>query len=332
MLRILNTLPEGLLEVHPEDLHQILDGPTLIHLQGQRQPAVFISALLHGNEPVGLYAIQTILKKYQGRTLPRDLSIFIGNVTAARQGVRHLAGQHDYNRVWLPGNSAEHEMTGIIMHEMRQRGVFVSIDCHNNTGVNPHYACVNRLENSFLHVATMFTRSVVYFTRPEGVQSSAFAALCPALTLECGKIGDPVGLQEAVNLIDACLHMQSIPDSPLHPQDIDLFHSVAIIKVPAELSFSFASQDVDVHFPATLDHFNFRELPVNTLFAQVREQASAHLQAWDEHGNDVSERFFHIANGELRTRQPVMPSMLTLNEEIIRQDCLCYFMERMPLD
>lgn len=329
MLHIIDYIPDGLLESDAKDLHQILDGPTLIHLQGQRQPAVFVSALLHGNEPAGLHAVQAILKKYQGKTLPRDLSIFIGNVSAAKQGMRHLPGQHDYNRVWMPGNSAEHEMTEIIINEMRERGVFVSVDCHNNTGLNPHYGCVNKIDHRFLHLASMFTRTVVYFIRPQGVQSMAFAQLCPAVTLECGKIGDPVGLQEAVNLIDGCMHMHDLPEGPVHPQDIDLFHTVAIIKVPPEFSFAFESEEVDIRFPGSLDHMNFRELPVDTLFAQVREKASARLEAWDEQGNEVSERFFKIENGELRTRQAVMPSMLTLDEEVIRQDCLCYFMERM---
>jgi hypothetical protein len=45
---------------------------------------------------------------------------------------------------------------------------------------------------------------------------------------------------------------------------------------------------------------------------------------------DVAERFFSNDNGSLKTRLPVMPSMLTLNEEVIRQDCLCYLMERLP--
>jgi hypothetical protein len=88
---------------------------------------------------------------------------------------------------------------------------------------------------------------------------------------------------------------------------------------------------VDVHFPETLDHMNFRELPPDTLFAWVREKAGAKLEAWSETGEEVSEQFFKIENGELRTTQAVMPSMLTLDEDVIRQDCLCYFMERMKI-
>ena len=331
MLQIIHSIPEGLLDAAATDLHEILPGPTLIHLEGQRQPAVFVSALLHGNEPAGLQAVQAILKMYQGKTLPRDLSIFIGNVSAAHHGVRHLPGQHDYNRVWLPGHSAEHEMTATIINEMQQRGVFVSIDAHNNTGINPHYACINVIDDRFLHLASLFNRTIVYFIRPEGVQSMAFAKLCPAVTLECGKIGDPVGLQHAVDLIDTCLHMSDLPSGQVAPHDIDLFHTVAIIKVPAEFSFAFESEEVDIKFPATLDHMNFRELPPDTLIARVREQAGARLEAWNEAGEDISERFFKISNGELRTIQSVMPSMLTLNEDVIRQDCLCYFMERMNI-
>jgi len=30
-------------------------------------------------------------------------------------------------------------------------------------------------------------------------------------------------------------------------------------------------------------------------------------------------------------RTPIMPSMLTVNERAIRQDCLCYLMERYPV-
>jgi hypothetical protein len=55
------------------------------------------------------------------------------------------------------------------------------------------------------------------------------------------------------------------------------------------------------------------------------------LEVWDEAGVAVADRYFEVVNGELRTRRSVMPAMLTLDERIIRQDCLCYLMERYPL-
>ena len=105
----LHALPEGFLDTSARALHRVLPGPTLIHLPGRRTPELFVSVLLHGNEDVGLVAIQQVLKAHAGRELPRALSILIGNVTAAQEGVRRLDGQPDYNRVW-PG-TVQHEGT-----------------------------------------------------------------------------------------------------------------------------------------------------------------------------------------------------------------------------
>jgi hypothetical protein len=38
---------------------------------------------------------------------------------------------------------------------------------------------------------------------------------------------------------------------------------------------------------------------------------------------------FTFEDGEIRTTRPFMPAMLTLDERAIRQDCLCYLMERL---
>jgi hypothetical protein len=53
------------------------------------------------------------------------------------------------------------------------------------------------------------------------------------------------------------------------------------------------------------------------------------VEAKAENGEDVSERFFELRDGELMFKRPTMPSMMTLNERVIRQDCLCYLMERL---
>ncbi|MFZ3041956.1 MAG: hypothetical protein WA108_09235 [Thiobacillus sp.] len=34
------------------------------------------------------------------------------------------------------------------------------------------------------------------------------------------------------------------------------------------------------------------------------------------------------SRGEITLRKPLMPAMLTRDEQVIRQDCLCYLMER----
>lgn len=332
LLNILEQLPDGFLECSAKDLWQYLPGPSLIHLPGRRPKPLFVSVLLHGNEDTGLLAMQQLLKQYEGKELPRALSLFVGNVEAARHGLRRLDGQPDYNRVWPGGDSQEdtpeHQMMARLVEEMRSRDVFASVDVHNNTGLNPHYACVNKLDHRFLQLATLFGRTVVYFIRPSGVQSMAMAELCPATTLECGKPHQPNGVEHAITYLDACLHLSSIPDNPVAEHDLDLFHTVAQVTLPEETHFSFSDDAADIRFNEDLDHMNFREIPAGTEWAAVNKAGSCPV-ARDENGQIVTEDYFDINDGYLILRRPVMPSMLTLDEQVVRQDCLCYLMERM---
>ncbi len=332
MLNELENLPEGLLEVSLEGLEALLGKPTLIHLPGRRPEPLFVTVLAHGNEGTGFYAVQALLQHYRDQELPRALSIFFGNVKAASQGLRFLDGQADYNRVW-PGTdnpgAQEAGMMQQVVDSMRQRGAFASIDIHNNTGINPHYACINRVDNQFLHLASLFSRTVVYFIRPLGVQSMAMSYVCPAVTIECGKPDHDYGLAHARDYIDACLHMSELPEHPVPSHDVDLFHTVATVKVPAGVSFGFGEEPVDLRFIGNIDHLNFRELPAGTQLGQVKPGAAVTLDVRDDNGQSIYDHYFTIEADALVTTRPLMPSMFTLDEKIIRQDCLGYLMERL---
>ncbi|MEJ1381847.1 MAG: M14 family metallopeptidase [Candidatus Sedimenticola sp. (ex Thyasira tokunagai)] len=337
MLRELDALPPGLLDLGTCQLESLLGGSTLIHLAGRRTPALFVSVLMHGNETTGWEAVRGLLGKYAvgggHGELPRAMSLFIGNVSAATQGLRRLDGQPDYNRVWPGceeegGESAEHRMMRQVTEIMEAKGIFASVDVHNNTGLNPHYACINVIDNRFLHLAALFGRTLVYFIRPCGVQSMAMARLCPSVTLECGKPGQKHGVEHARDYLDACLHLSEHPLHPMAEHDVDLFHTVAIVKVPEHLSFDFEKGDADICFAGDLDYLNFRELPRGTSLGCVNEGVGMGVSVSNEQGNDVTARFFKVEDGELRLRVPVMPSMLTKDCRVVRQDCLCYLMER----
>ena len=331
-LKQLEYLPEGLLEVSPKELRTILPEPTLIHLSGKHTAPLFVSVLLHGNEPTGFLAIQSLLKKYQDKELPRSLSVFFGNVTAASHDLRRLDKQPDYNRIW-PGtelpDSAETEMAQEIVAIMKKRNVFASVDVHNNTGLNPHYACINNLDNQFLQLASLFGRLIVYFIRPKGVQSAAFAQICPAVTLECGRPDQKHGLEHALEFLNSCLRLTELPQHQILAQNIDLFHTVAQVKIKNKVSFSFNQVDTDLLLKEDLERMNFTEVSPGTVLGTCKSNAAMPLIAKDEYGNDVTDDFFSFQNGELQINRLTMPSMLTLNERVIRQDCLCYLMERM---
>jgi hypothetical protein len=103
LLHEMEGLPQGLLGCTARDLGQCLAGPTLFHLPGRRPKPLFASVLLHGNEGTGLAAIQALIRRFGDRPLPRALSVFVGNVAAARDGLRRLDDQPDYNRIWPEG-------------------------------------------------------------------------------------------------------------------------------------------------------------------------------------------------------------------------------------
>ncbi|MGB0721627.1 MAG: M14 family metallopeptidase [Gammaproteobacteria bacterium] len=333
MLKHYDELPPGFLEVGPEGLETLLGGPALIELPGRRPEPLFVSIMLHGNEPTGLYAVQDMLRRHVGRELPRALTLFVGNVAAAARGLRRLDGQPDYNRVWpVDGQPADDSreavmMCGIVEH-MSRRKVFASIDVHNNTGLNPHYGCVNRLDHRYMHLAAMFSRIGVYFIRPQGVCSMAMGALAPSTIIECGKAGQVQGTAHVADFLNAALHLDHHPDHPVHPGDLDLYHTVATVTVPADVSFGFGDAGTELCLDPELERFNFRELRAGTPFGRICSGTELPVEVRDEHGVEVGPRYFRVDRGELCLERPVMPSMLTLDERVIRQDCLCYLMER----
>ncbi len=332
MLTETDTLPDGLLEAPVEGLEALLGGPTLIHLPGRRPEPLFVTVLAHGNESTGFYAVQSLLQAWRDRELPRALSVFIGNVAAASKSQRFLDGQADYNRVW-PGtehtDAPEAQMMQQVVDRMRERGAFASIDLHNNTGINPHYACINRVDNQFLHLASMFSRTVVYFIRPLGVQSMAMSYVCPAVTIECGKPGHEYGVEHARDFLDACLRLNELPAHPVASHDVDLFHTVASVKVREDISFSFRDESADLQLVGNIDHLNFRELPAGTQIGWLHGPGLDVLDVRDDNGQEVSGHYFTVEGRALTTTRVFMPSMFTLDEKIIRQDCLGYLMERL---
>ena len=340
MLTVLDYLPEDLLEKKAHELHELLSGPTLIHLPGVKSQPLFVSVLLHGNENTGWEALKSYLsenyfsekRSLENKPLPRAMSIFIGNISAAGKHQRVLDGQPDYNRVWSDHPSEEGRMMSRILCQMKEKQVFASIDFHNNTGKNPHYACINRKEHDFFQLAHLFSRTVVYFIKPDTVQSLAFSKLCPAVTVECGQPEHEYGVQHAKSYIEKAMALGQFTNQPLRAEDFDLYHTMAIVKVPEQFKISFNAMNLsDINFDSDIDRLNFTPLKSGEHLAKIDPHKNVFLQAINEQGIDVAQRYFDYKNGAIRTRIPLMPSMLTTKEEIIRQDCLCYLMEKIEL-
>lgn len=330
-LNISNALPDGFLDCAPCDLHRLFAGPSLIELPGRSQPPLFVSVLLHGNEDSGLRAVQQILRNYSGKTLPRAMMLLIGNISAAREGLRRLDSQPDYNRIW-PGTldyagTAEASAMAEVYERVIGRKAFAAIDLHNNTGLNPHYSVVCSLDAPTLQLASLFSRIGVWFRGVPGTQTVSFAGKVPAIAAECGQPQVPANATAAANLVEAALSLAEFSENSVRHSALDLYHTLAVVRVRSDVSLSFDGDAAELCLDETIDHLNFRELRAGARFGETSHPLPLH--AVDEDGRDVSAEYFETDGGILRLRRDAMPAMLTRNEQIVRQDCLCYLMERM---
>ncbi|MEE4361161.1 MAG: hypothetical protein V2I63_06510 [Pseudomonadales bacterium] len=334
----LEAFPDGALDCPAHELHEYFDGPTLVHLPGERSPPLFVSVLLHGNEEGGWEALRLLLGRLgveAGRRLPRALSILVGNVEAARFRLRRLDHQPDFNRIWKDATGPEAEVARAVVASMARRGCFMTVDAHNNTGVNPHYACITRTDPVSLALARRFSRTVVHVLRPDTILAAALAPLAPAIILEAGRPGEQLGVDHVADYLEGLLELEALPTEP--EGDIDLFHTVASVRVREAIQFGFtaprgARDARALHLLTEFEHFNFQELPAGTLFGHVAPDAPFPFDVTDDFDRDVGADYFVVEGQDLRLAKDVVPAMFTPDARIIRQDVLCYLMERVATD
>ena len=327
-LNEISELPDALIGLAPRDIRQAFPEPTLVRLDGRAGAPLFVSVMLHGNETTGFLVLQRLKRWIATHGLPRPMLIFVGNVHAAEQGERHLDDQPDYNRVWAGGDTPEHRLADRVKAAAREAGVFASIDIHNNTGTNPLYACINRLEGGHMQLASLFGPTVVFYDNPPTTQSMAFSGFCPAVTVEAGKPAEPAGVERAFDLVTDALHMHEFRPAGAD-RAITLYRTVGRMEIAPEAGFAFSeSSDAALVFPPRMDRWNFSPLPEGAPMARLNADGLP-LRVFDETRRDITEHFLVRRDGEIRLARPATPSMLTLDPGIVRSDCLGYLMEEM---
>lgn len=340
----LDALPEGLLTLPAHQLHTRIDAMTLIHLEGARRPALFVSVLLHGNEHGGWDAVRALLQRHLAAGgLPRSLTLMIGNVEAARSRQRHLDHQPDFNRIWAGGPGPEATLAAQVLARLRARDFLLAVDVHNNTGVNPHYACVTGDDPVSLALGARFARPLILVRKPDTVLAAALASHMPAVILEAGRPGEQRGVEHVGRYLDGLLALDALPIAPETP--VDLYRTLATVKLAPEVRFGFTDppdasgaatlaadatprEQLDLHLLHEFEHFNFEQLEAGTLFAHAPAQAPLPLRVTDDEDRDVSAQWFRRDGDAVRFARAAIPAMFSPDPRILRQDVVCYLMER----
>ena len=335
MIEVKEQLPEGILDVDATGLHRFVDNHTLVHLPGKIKRPLFISILQHGDETTGWDAMKLLLEQH-GEKLPRSIYLLFGNVQAARVNSRQLDDQPDFNRCWPGLHNQQHPVAKImqaITDLMAEIKPFASIDIHNNSGRNPHYAGINSLQTPFVNLASLFSDTIIHFTSPDGIQSGAFARFCPSVTIESGMSGTADGIEQTHTFLENLIHLpslDSIPGVAEHRQVLNIFSTV---KVRPEVSIGIqgeVTQPVNFIINDDLDYHNFHLLEAGTEFGQLdHADTIMPFVVTDQIGHDITDHYFEKRGTSVCIKQPVIPAMITQSVRAIRLDCLCYLMHPM---
>ena len=331
-LRVHTQLPAGLLDCDATELHDHLGGPTLIHLAGETEPALFVSVLLHGNETSGWEGVCRYLRETS--SLPRSLTLFIGNTKAAKAGMRALPTQPDFNRIWRDAEGEGAALAAAVEAAIADQSFFASIDLHNNTGHNPYYSVVTDLEAHNLGLAYLFSDKAVFVEEPDTVLTRIFTGRCPAVALEVGPVGDLRCAERVYDYVDRCLTLDEVPEA--EPDVFSLFRTRVRVHVHEDVTFCFEGDDGS-EGPAPLvltggvEAVNFHELGRGTIFGASRLPVDQVFRVLDVEHRDVTDRYFEHDGEAILLKENVVPAMYTTDPYVVRQDCLCYFMERMAI-
>lgn len=330
MIEQFYSLPDGILQLEAQDLHLLINNHTLIHLEGNNKQPLFFSVLQHGDEHTGWDVIRDYLKE-QTEPLTRSISILFGNIEAAKINSRRLEHQSDFNRCWPESElSSNHptvkthkEITNII----KALKPFASIDIHNNSGKNPHYSGINKLNSDFIKLASLFSETMIYFTSPKGIQSSAFAEFCPSVTVECGQSGASGGYENTLNFINSLMKLRSFNEIELDKSKQNIYKIFATVKVKENIKFLSENPNSGLELVKNLEDFNFKLTEINSEFGFSQNTNTMPFIVKNVHGEEITNNYFYQNQNKILTKDTFVPAMITSSIKAIRNDCLCYLMQ-----
>jgi len=307
-----------------------LGGPTLIRIPGRDGSRVRgVSTLLHGNEQSGIVAAHQLLRS--GEQPAVDMLYFFGSVEAAMEppgfANRMLPGRLDLNRCFFPPfKGREGRIAQELLFLLRECEALV--DVHNNSGKNPAYGIVTRLDPEHIGLVSLFAPQCIFSDLSLGSLTEATEGLFTSVTIECGRAGDPAaddvafaGLKrytESASLAAVAQGPVAIYECPIRVCLADGIH-VVFSEQPSHSHDLTLSPDLEQH--------NFEQLPAGTHIGYVLDGAPWPFEVRAADGEDCSRDYFEVVDSELRLKADVVPTMMTCDARLAAADCLCYLVQ-----
>jgi hypothetical protein len=308
-----------------------LGGPAWINVAGRdRSRCRAVSTLLHGNEPSGVRALHRWL--CEGAEPATDVALFVGAVATALEppgfAYRVLPGEQDLNRCWLPPHPGrEGALASAVLERVAEVRPEALIDVHNNTGHNPPYGVGPDAGIPELTLVALFGRRFVHSDLTLASLVEGTRAVCPSVTIECGRSGDPAADRVALDGIRRFLGLESLGlDAAGWPAVQVLGDPVRVgVRNGIELAFGESPHpNADLTVVGDVDRHNFEMIPEGVHIGWVRSRDGWPVEALGADGRDRSRDLFVVRDGMLETRVPIMPIMMTTDARNALLDCLFY--------
>jgi hypothetical protein len=307
-----------------------LPGSTLIRARGRdRTRTRAVVTLLHGNEPSGLRAVHGWLRS--GAVAAVDVVFLLGAVEAARlpPGFAHrkLPGGRDLNRCFRPPFvGREGAWAAEVLRLLGAARPEALVDLHNNTGHNPAYGVGTRRDAVRLALTALFATRFVHSTIALGALAEATADDCNAVTIECGRAGDPAADAVAVAGLRRFLERDAVAGEEA-PSNMTVLVDPIRVAVRPGVRIAFAelpSPGADLTLRGDIDRHNFEPLLPGVPVGWLRAGAEWPLIAVGADGSDVARDYFEVRDGLLATRRAMVPIMMTTDVGAALDDCLFY--------
>lgn len=326
LVQVVESVDPGSIARKRDDFLAGLTGPTVFTRRGRDSSRLrIVSGLLHGNEPSGLHAIYRALLQPDPPAV--DCALFVGAVHAALEEPRHthrmLPGRRDLNRCFVrASDDLDGRIASEALSQLRARPAEAALDLHNNSGHNPAYSVLLRLDPQRIGLAELFAHVHVYTDFSMGTFMEAFDHDCPTVTVECGHAGDPRADELAWQGVHAFLWRDQLPAGD--PARAHVLSRPLRVQVAPGVSVAFGSDapEASLLLGEDIDRHNFQRLESGTPIGILKDPVRFPLVACDASGHDLSAQLFECRDDRLWVRRTLTPMMMTTDAAIAHSDCL----------